>query len=67
MTMPRALTGGQRWTEHGGIWPAHLSMIAVVSTQNMLAQAVNGQHAEDFHVIRSGGQEEDGEHGVWGE
>ena len=30
-------------------------MIAVVSTQNMLSQAVNGQNEEDFNVIRSGG------------
>lgn len=54
--MSRALTGGQRWTDQGGIWPAYLlSMIAVVSMQNMLSQAVNGQNEEDFNVIRSGG------------
>lgn len=55
MTMPRALTSGQRWTDQGGIWSAHLSTIAVVSTQNMLAREVNGQNEEDFNVIRSGG------------
>ena len=48
-------TGGHGWTDHGDIWSAPLlSMIAVVPMQNMLAQAVNGQHEEDFHVMRSG-------------
>ena len=52
--------GTHWWSEmgfiwSGGIWSAHLSMIAVVSTQNMLAWEVSGQNEEDFNIIRSGG------------